>query len=445
MVREGRAPHPDGTEVDRRGLVDAHSRRRRQRPAGSTTWRPSPSAASSTAWSASTSPGRWSATPCCGTTPARPTRPRELIADLGGAVGVGRRGRLGTRRVVHGHQAALARRTTSRNRPRRTARRLPAPRLADLAAARHGRRRRPGDRPGRRQRHRLLVAGDRRLPPRPARARARPRRRAAAGPRAEGGRRPRGRGPLLGAGYRRQRGLRPRPGRRPGRRRRLHRHLRRRLRRLRGARGRPVRDRRRLRRRHRPVPAPGRHAQRGAGARLHRTAARRRPRGPRRPRPGGVLRAPAARCSSRTSRASAPPTGRTPRPRCTASPSAPGRRPPSPGRPWRACCAAWPTRSTPWRHRGRSPRGSCSSAAAPRHARSARSHPPCSAARCTYLRRASTSRGAPPARPPGSWPVRPSRRCGRLPVHDGARGRARPRGAGAVRRGARSRVLDRTT
>ncbi len=41
-------------------------------------------------------------------------RPRDLIAELGGAAGVGRRGRLGPGGVVHGDQAALARRARAR-------------------------------------------------------------------------------------------------------------------------------------------------------------------------------------------------------------------------------------------------------------------------------------------------------------------------------------------
>ena len=78
-----------------------------------------------------------SAPRCCGTTPARPARPTELIAELGRPAGVGRRGRARSRRVVHRHQAALARATTSRRRRAVPRAGLPPPRLADLAAARH--------------------------------------------------------------------------------------------------------------------------------------------------------------------------------------------------------------------------------------------------------------------------------------------------------------------
>ena len=91
--------------------------------------------------------------------------------------------------------------------------------------------RRPGHRPRRRQRHRLLVAGDRRLPPRPARARARPRRRAAPGPRPGRGRR--ARRPAARCSARAPATTPPRRSawaRPTGRRRRLDRHLGRRLR-----------------------------------------------------------------------------------------------------------------------------------------------------------------------------------------------------------------------
>ncbi len=74
-VREGRARHPDGTEVHPDALVDGARRGGRRRPAGSTTSPASRSAASSTAWSPSTRPARSSGPPCCGTTPGRRHRP----------------------------------------------------------------------------------------------------------------------------------------------------------------------------------------------------------------------------------------------------------------------------------------------------------------------------------------------------------------------------------
>ena len=53
----GRAPHPDGTEVDPAGLVARRCRTPSRMRAASTTSPPSPSAASSTAWSPSTTHG----------------------------------------------------------------------------------------------------------------------------------------------------------------------------------------------------------------------------------------------------------------------------------------------------------------------------------------------------------------------------------------------------
>ena len=83
-----RAPrsHPDA-------WWDALQHGDRGAPAGSTTSRRSRSAASSTAWSASTPPARSCAPRCCGTTPAPPRPPLDLIDELGGPQAVGRRGR----------------------------------------------------------------------------------------------------------------------------------------------------------------------------------------------------------------------------------------------------------------------------------------------------------------------------------------------------------------
>ena len=83
--------------------------------------------------------------------------------------GMGEAHRCGARRRDHGEQAALARRP--RTRARRCDRRgVPAARLADVAAERFDRHRRPVHRPQRRQRDRLLLRRDRQLPTRSARA-----------------------------------------------------------------------------------------------------------------------------------------------------------------------------------------------------------------------------------------------------------------------------------
>ena len=93
----------------------------------------------------------------------------DLIDELRRTAGVGRRGRLGARRVPDRDQAALAaRRRAGERRARR--RRRPPPRLADLAPRRRTGPRRAGHRPLGRLRHRLLVARHRGLPARPARA-----------------------------------------------------------------------------------------------------------------------------------------------------------------------------------------------------------------------------------------------------------------------------------
>ena len=189
--RAGRR-HPDGTEVDPDAWWSALRDGRRRRPAAWTTWRPSPSAPSSTAWSASTRTARWSGRRCCGTTPAPPAPPPTSSPSWrrrGGARWAERR-RQRAGRLVHRHQAALAGRARAGAAAARTAavclphdwltwRLAGAP--ATSAALTH--------RPGRRQRHRLLVARDRRLPARPAGAGLRPAGRwcpAVLGPRAGG-------------------------------------------------------------------------------------------------------------------------------------------------------------------------------------------------------------------------------------------------------------------
>ena len=162
-----------------------------------------------------------------------------------------------------------------------------------------------------------------------------------------------GRGHLLGPGTGDNAGAALGVGARSGRRRRLDRHLRRGLR---GG-GQPGRRRRwhggRLRRRHRPVPAAGLHAQRGPGARL-----------------GGALLGVDLDELSELA-LSAPPGAdglvmvpylegeRTPdRPTATGSVHGlhPAHRPPRPtwpGRRWRGCSARWPTASTRWWPRAR--------------------------------------------------------------------------------------------
>ena len=169
VVREGRAPHPDGTEV------------------APEAWWTAFEAASAAAGglddvAAVSVGGQQHGMVCLDESGAvvrdallwNDTRSahaaEELVAELGGAAGVGRGGRLGAGRLVHGDQAALAR----------------APRAGRAPAVPHavclphdwltwrlrgtGDLRRPGHRPRRRQRHGLLVPGDGRLPPRPARA-----------------------------------------------------------------------------------------------------------------------------------------------------------------------------------------------------------------------------------------------------------------------------------
>ena len=214
VVREGRAPHPDGTECPPEawwaalgeaaagGLLDGswphggrrpaarHGRPRRRRRAGA--------------------PGAALERRALG------ARRRRSDRRAGRAAGVGRRGRQRARRRVHRHQAALA--GPLRAGPRRAGRvGAAAARPPDLAAGRAAAAE-ADHRSRRRLRHRLLVAGHRGLPPGPAGARARPRRRGAAGRRPGRGRR-RGGGARAGRaarpGHRRQHGRGARPGPRP--------------------------------------------------------------------------------------------------------------------------------------------------------------------------------------------------------------------------------------
>lgn len=86
-----------------------------------------------------------------------------------------------------------------------------------------------------------------------------------------------------------------------------------------------------------------------------------------------------------------------------------------PGRPWRACCAVWPTA---WpRCAGTACRcgGCCWSAARPGRRPCARSRPACSPPRSSCPSRGSTSRSAPPGRPPGWSPARRTRPSGGWP------------------------------
>ena len=237
------------------------------------------SAPSSTAWSAWTTTARSYGRRCCGTTPARPARPPTWSPRPAAPAAVGRGGRqrAGGRRSPSRSCAGWP--STSRTSMRATAAvclphdwltwRLPV----DGAG-------RAAHRPQRRQRHRLLVAGDRRVPARtccgwPAAATcALPTVLAAVEPagRAATGRRAcSARAPVT---------TRPPPGRwRPARRRdRLARHLRHGVPPLERRDRRPDRHRGRLRRRAGRVPAAGLHAERGPGAGRRGDAARRRPR-----------------------------------------------------------------------------------------------------------------------------------------------------------------------
>ena len=120
LVREGRAAHPDGTEVHPDAWWAALQRGDRRRPAAWTTSRRSRSARSSTAWSAWTTAGDvvrpallWNDTRSAGAA-------AELVDGAGrrrggASLGRGRRQRAGG--LVHRDQAALAGPTTSRSTP----------------------------------------------------------------------------------------------------------------------------------------------------------------------------------------------------------------------------------------------------------------------------------------------------------------------------------------
>ena len=330
----------------------------------------------------------------------------DLVAELGAKEWADAdRQRAG--RVDHRDQAALAGppRAGARRGDRR---RVPAARLADLEAARHRRPRRPGHRPQRRLRHRLLVRGHRRVPPRPARTRLRPRATCVLprvlGPAEAAGRTPDG--ALLGPGAGDNAGAALGLGAGPGdvvvslgtsgvvsavSRRRDRR---------------PDRHHRRVRLGHRRAPAAGVHAERGPGARRGGAHARRRPRRAvparagrparrRRPGagalPGGRAHPEPARRHRRAARAHA---GHA-RPRRT-----------WPGPPSRGCCAGWPTRWTRWSRPGCRCSGRSWSAGRPGRRRSPGSRRPCSAARCCCPRPASTWPTGPPGRRPGCWPGR---------------------------------------
>ena len=84
VIRTARAAHPHGTEVSAEAWWTAYRRGDGGPRAAATGWRPSPSAASSTAWSPWTSRASWSATPCSGTTTGRRRDADDLIAELGG-------------------------------------------------------------------------------------------------------------------------------------------------------------------------------------------------------------------------------------------------------------------------------------------------------------------------------------------------------------------------
>jgi xylulokinase len=279
----------------------------------------------------------------------------DLTAELGGPE-AGPRRRAGPGGQLHRDQAPLAGRPRARGRGP-GGRRLPAPRLADLAPGRRPRPGRPGHRPGRRQRHRLLVAGHRVLPPRPAAPRPRPRRPlpAVLGPAASPGppRRARCWPPAPATTWPPPSASGPGPGTWSSRS---------------APRARCSPSPRAVGRPHRIVAgfadATGRflplvctlNAARvlDAAAAMLGSAWTGCPSWPWRPRLG-----PAASPWSRTWRASAPPTGRTPAGPCTGSgwPTPP--RPAWPGRPSRGCCAASPTAWTRWSPRGSRSSGCC--------------------------------------------------------------------------------------
>ena len=248
---------------------------------------------------ASTRTARWSGRRCCGTTPARAGAAADLIAELGGGDEGRRPGRTRSgwcRSPASPSPSCAGWPSTSRSNAARTAAVcLPHDWLTWRLAGAAG----PGraaHRPQRRQRHRLLVGRDRRVPARPARAG-----RSAGEPVV-----PEVLGPTGVAGHAADRRRRSGPGAGDNAAAALGAGA------LPGdvvvsigtsgtvfsvaddAGRRPERHRRRVRRRHRPLPAAGRHAQRGPGARRRRHAARRRPRRscpswrcPRRPAPTG--------------------------------------------------------------------------------------------------------------------------------------------------------------
>ncbi len=288
LVRDGRAAHPDGTEVDpeawevalhqavdRAGGLDdvaahlgggpaaRHGLPRRQRPGGA----------------------------------PRAAVERHAVRHGGGRSrgragrrpGLGRCRRLGAGRVVHGDQAPLARRArtgvgaTDRGR-------VPPARLADVATCRLAG---PGlvvHRSRRRERNRLLVGCQRELPARPADPRLRSGRHPAAGARPDrSSRRACRRRHRPRTGNRRQRRRRARSRRGSRRRDRLDRYVGSGCRRRGQRHHRRLGHRCRVRRCHRAVPSAGLHAQRCSGARCRGPAARRRPRPavPARPRGAG--------------------------------------------------------------------------------------------------------------------------------------------------------------
>ena len=207
---------------------------------------------------------------------------------------------------------------------------------------------RAGHRPRRRERHRLLVAGDRAATGPTCWSVAFGRDAGAcpgcSGPAEQAGRVDGRAGAVLGPGTGDNAAAALGLGRRARRRHRLHRHLRapcsaspttpaRR----------PVRDGRRLRRRHRQLPAAGRHPQRGPGARRRRPAARGRPR--------RAVRLALSAPAGADGLVLVPylEGERTPEPPARHRGGArPARWPPRPRRTWpgrrsRACCAGWPT------------------------------------------------------------------------------------------------------
>ena len=206
---------------------------------------------------------------------------------------------------------------------------------------------------------------------------------------------------------------------------------------------RPDRHRRRVRRRDRPVPAAGLHAQRGPGARRRRRAARRRPRRAVAELALSRRRAPAGWCCVPYLEGERTPN----RPDATGALHGltPGQRRPRrtwPGPRSRACSAALADgarRAAAPRAPG--PTGCCSSAAAPGRRRCGAIAPAVFGRPVRRAaRRASTSPTARPARPPGSSAAAraPGWEAGR---HGAVRGRPDPGCQVPLRRGPR-RPLD---